>query len=83
MKFSAEIFYTPFIKAPLIANGSGLKLFEANLLIPEDVAFILSKSRTYTPGDGKVINTARDIHTAFRLYNGRLANVPALSCSNR
>ena len=43
-----------------------------NLLMPEDVAYILSKSGIDTSRDGKVMSVAKkvptDRQTAFRLY---------------
>ena len=56
--------------------------------MPEDVAFISSKSGVDTSRDAKVMNVAKKVptdgKTAFRLYiRSRLANVPALSCRSR
>ena len=58
-KFSAETLYPPSFKAPWKANGRHYKLFETNLLMPEGVAFISSKSGVDTPRVGKVMSAAR------------------------
>ena len=58
-KFSAEILYPPSFKALWKANGRHYKLFETNLLMPEGMAFILSKSGVDTPRGGKVMSTVR------------------------
>ena len=63
-KFSAEILYPPSFKVPWKANGRHYKLFETNLLMPEGVAFISSKSGINKPRGGKVMSAARtDIQT--------------------
>ena len=58
-KFSAEILYPLMFKAPRKANGRHYKPFETNLLIPEGVAFISSKSGVDTLRGGKVMSEAR------------------------
>ena len=68
-KFSAEILYPLLFKAPWKANSRHYKLFEINLFMPEDVAFILSKSGVNTPRGGKVMSALRmDRQAAFCLY---------------
>ena len=71
-KLSAEILYPPSFKAPWKANGRHYKLFETNLLMPEGVAFTLSKFGVDTPQGGKVMSAARTDkqtrQTAFQLY---------------
>ena len=74
VRYAGEVFsrnhYTPSFKAPGTTNGSSQKLFKTNLM-PEDVAFISSKSGVNTLGDSKVMSAARktaDRQTAFCLY---------------
>ena len=62
-KLSAEILYPSLFKAPWKANGSGWKLFKTNLLMPEDVAYISSKSGVNTSRDGKVMGMAKKVLT--------------------
>ena len=72
VKFSSEILYTLSFKALWTANGSGYKLFETNLLIAEDVAFISSKSGVDTWQDNKVmsaVRTERQTDTFSALYS--------------
>ena len=63
VKFSSEILYT---------LSFSYKLFETNLLMPEDVAFISSKSGVDTWQDNKVmsaVRTERQTDTFSALYS--------------
>ena len=68
VNFLAEILYTPAFKPPWMPNVSCLKLFKANLLIPEDRLLFPASPELIHPRRQQSYEHGEDGQMAFHLY---------------